>query len=53
MIFTVLYHRDDNVPALVLKKLELVTPSNAHHVCVCVRIIGSPGPHIDVPKEKS
>ena len=34
--FTVLYHRDHNVPVLVVTKFEVVvTSSDAHPVCVC------------------
>ena len=36
--FTVLYHRDHNVPVLVVSKLEVVTSSNAHEGYVCVFI---------------
>ena len=32
----VLYYRDHNVPDLVVRKLEVATSSNVHHVvCVC------------------
>ena len=51
MNFTVLYYRNHSVPVLVVRKLEVVTFSDAHQAyVVCVRI-GSPDPHLDIPKE--
>ena len=36
LLSVLLYYRDHNVPVLVVRKLEVLTSSNAHHVvCVC------------------